>query len=239
MSGAHVELNRSAPPGPEKEFHIRGTPEQIQHAMHLINEKVNVPPRGGPGGGAQGKAYSRVPVYCPPQQLTLHCTSPSGGWGGPQGGAPYGAGQGSWGGGPPGAPPAGPPGGGYNGGQQQQQAWGNYNYNQWGQQQGQQGQQQPGAPGSRPPSLPLACCSFLSPSVTYCRCCSRGNRPAEPGRDVAGLLHPVLQPIPAATAAGRSRCSACLRRRCLRHTRRRCLLAGSFSRRCHRHRSAK
>ena len=56
MSGAHVELNRNAPPGPDKEFLIRGNPDQIQHAMHLINEKVAVPPRGqeGPGGGRGG-----------------------------------------------------------------------------------------------------------------------------------------------------------------------------------------
>lgn len=54
VSGAHVELNRNAPPGPDKEFTIRGSPEQIQHAMHLINEKISVPPRGGPGGGPGG-----------------------------------------------------------------------------------------------------------------------------------------------------------------------------------------
>jgi len=56
MSGAHVELNRNAPPGPDKEFTIRGSAEQIQHAMHLIGEKISIPPRGpgGPGGGPGG-----------------------------------------------------------------------------------------------------------------------------------------------------------------------------------------
>lgn len=54
MSGAHVELNRNSPPGPDKEFTIRGNPDQIQHAMHLINEKISVPPRDGGGGGRGG-----------------------------------------------------------------------------------------------------------------------------------------------------------------------------------------
>lgn len=59
MFGAHVELNRDAPHGPDKEFVIRGNPDQIQHAMHLINEKLAVPPhssdgRGGEHGGGPG-----------------------------------------------------------------------------------------------------------------------------------------------------------------------------------------
>ncbi|KAF6025233.1 FUBP1 [Bugula neritina] len=121
MSGAHVELNRNAPPGPDKEFTIRGSAEQIQHAMHLIGEKISIPPRGpgGPGGGPGGAP----------------------GWGGPPQGGPYGGG----GGGPPGwsgghGGPGGPP------QQQAQQGWGNYNYNQWGQGQGQTANQQ--APGT-------------------------------------------------------------------------------------------
>lgn len=62
-SGAHVELNRNAPPGPDKEFTIRGSPEQIQHAMHLINEKISVPPRGG-GPGGPGGPPGGEPTYC-------------------------------------------------------------------------------------------------------------------------------------------------------------------------------
>ncbi|CAB3400275.1 unnamed protein product [Caenorhabditis bovis] len=58
-SGAHCELSREAPPNPqEKVFIIKGTPQQIQHAQHIIKIKVgDIPPNtpvpmiGGGGGG--------------------------------------------------------------------------------------------------------------------------------------------------------------------------------------------
>ena len=80
MSGAHVELNRNAPQNmPEKEFTIRGTPDQIQHAMHLIGEKANVPPpgqgrgpHGGPGGhGGAAPGGPHGECKPPPQPATL------------------------------------------------------------------------------------------------------------------------------------------------------------------------
>lgn len=43
QSGAHVELDRNAPPNMgEKIFTIRGTPQQIQHAIQLICEKTGM-----------------------------------------------------------------------------------------------------------------------------------------------------------------------------------------------------
>lgn len=41
VSGAHVELDRNSGNNPmERLFRIRGSPEQIQHAIQLINEKT-------------------------------------------------------------------------------------------------------------------------------------------------------------------------------------------------------
>ncbi|UYV72983.1 FUBP3, partial [Cordylochernes scorpioides] len=41
-SGAHIELSRGPQPSPtEKTFIIRGNPQQIDHAQHLIHEKIN------------------------------------------------------------------------------------------------------------------------------------------------------------------------------------------------------
>ncbi|XP_025113716.1 far upstream element-binding protein 1-like isoform X3 [Pomacea canaliculata] len=56
QSGAHVELDRNAPPNMgEKIFTIRGTPQQIQHAIQLICEKTGMQgPPGGPPGGPMG-----------------------------------------------------------------------------------------------------------------------------------------------------------------------------------------
>lgn len=43
QSGAHVELDRNPPPNmAEKIFNIRGTPQQIQHAIQLICEKTGM-----------------------------------------------------------------------------------------------------------------------------------------------------------------------------------------------------
>lgn len=111
ITGAHAELQRQPSANPaEKVFDIRGTPEQIQHAMSLIAEKAGMPPPG-----------SHPPAH--------------GGLGGH--GMPHG-GPGGWG--PPGAGPAGPqPWGGapgYGGGAPPapQPAWGGagYGYGQWG-----------------------------------------------------------------------------------------------------------
>ncbi|XP_070177451.1 far upstream element-binding protein 1-like isoform X4 [Littorina saxatilis] len=67
QSGAHVELDRNPPPNmAEKLFNIRGTPQQIQHAIQLICEKTGMQdgigngdgvlqgPPGGPPGGPMG-----------------------------------------------------------------------------------------------------------------------------------------------------------------------------------------
>ncbi|XP_046385653.1 far upstream element-binding protein 2 isoform X2 [Ischnura elegans] len=52
QTGAHCELDRRPPLNPnEKVFVIRGTPDQIEHAKRLINEKIGMPP--GPGGPTQ------------------------------------------------------------------------------------------------------------------------------------------------------------------------------------------
>ncbi|KAG8509477.1 Far upstream element-binding protein 3 [Galemys pyrenaicus] len=83
QSGAHVELQRSPPPNTDPSlriFTIRGTPQQIEVARHLIDEKVGVrtglaPPRPegwafcwmfeGAGLGAPG-AFGQSPFGQPP-----------------------------------------------------------------------------------------------------------------------------------------------------------------------------
>jgi far upstream element-binding protein len=41
QSGAHCELSRDPPPNPhERVFRIQGSPDQIQTAIRLINEKT-------------------------------------------------------------------------------------------------------------------------------------------------------------------------------------------------------
>ncbi|XP_029632947.1 far upstream element-binding protein 1 isoform X2 [Octopus sinensis] len=54
QSGAHVELQRQPPPNPnEKIFNVRGSPQQIQHAIQMICEKAGLqPPPPGPNGPA-------------------------------------------------------------------------------------------------------------------------------------------------------------------------------------------
>ena len=43
QSGAHVELQRQPPPNPnEKIFNVRGSPQQIQHAIQMICEKAGL-----------------------------------------------------------------------------------------------------------------------------------------------------------------------------------------------------
>ncbi|XP_078310919.1 uncharacterized protein LOC144617702 [Crassostrea virginica] len=71
-SGAHVELQKHPGPNPElKLFSITGTPDQIQHAIQMIREKVGSTFGGaggsgmcGPGGpGPHGGPVPRGPGY--------------------------------------------------------------------------------------------------------------------------------------------------------------------------------
>ncbi|KAJ6652280.1 hypothetical protein lerEdw1_012766 [Lerista edwardsae] len=81
QSGAHVELQRNPPPNTDPNvriFTIRGVPQQIELARHLIDEKV-----GGAGlGGAGG--FGQSPFSQPP--ATPHQNGPQAfmaqGWGG-------------------------------------------------------------------------------------------------------------------------------------------------------------
>ncbi|ETE61074.1 Far upstream element-binding protein 3, partial [Ophiophagus hannah] len=63
QSGAHVELQRNPPPNTDPNiriFTIRGVPQQIELARHLIDEKVGGTNLGGPGG------FSQAPFSQPP-----------------------------------------------------------------------------------------------------------------------------------------------------------------------------
>ncbi|XP_049629979.1 far upstream element-binding protein 3 isoform X2 [Suncus etruscus] len=63
QSGAHVELQRNPPPSTDpglRIFTIRGAPQQIEVARHLIDEKV-----GGAGLGVPG-AFGQSPFSPPP-----------------------------------------------------------------------------------------------------------------------------------------------------------------------------
>ncbi|KHN72138.1 Far upstream element-binding protein 1 [Toxocara canis] len=64
-SGAHIELSREPPPNPfEKIFIIRGSPQQIHHAQHLIRIKVgDIPPDTPLPQFEQGSASGRGDVY--------------------------------------------------------------------------------------------------------------------------------------------------------------------------------
>lgn len=66
QSGAHCEMDRTANnPPTEKLFKAKGTSEQIEHARHLISEKINMDIviasrktiNGGGGGGGGGGGY--------------------------------------------------------------------------------------------------------------------------------------------------------------------------------------
>ncbi|KAK9392307.1 far upstream element-binding protein 3 [Crotalus adamanteus] len=80
QSGAHVELQRNPPPNTDPNiriFTIRGVPQQIELARHLIDEKVGGTSLGGPGG------FSQAPFSQPP--ATTHQNGPQAfmtqGWG--------------------------------------------------------------------------------------------------------------------------------------------------------------
>ncbi|XP_071359904.1 far upstream element-binding protein 2 isoform X2 [Trachinotus anak] len=70
QTGAFVEISRQPPPNGDpnfKLFIIRGSPQQIDHAKQLIEEKIEAPlcPVGGPPGGAPHGAAPGGPQYCP------------------------------------------------------------------------------------------------------------------------------------------------------------------------------
>ncbi|XP_024617986.1 far upstream element-binding protein 3 [Neophocaena asiaeorientalis asiaeorientalis] len=70
-SGAHVELQRNPPPSTDpslRMFTIRGLPQQIELARHLIDEKVGGASLGAPGAFAQGP-FSQPPAA--PHQNTF------------------------------------------------------------------------------------------------------------------------------------------------------------------------
>ncbi|XP_028271717.1 far upstream element-binding protein 2 isoform X2 [Parambassis ranga] len=70
QTGAFVEISREPPPNGDpnfKLFTIRGSPQQIDHAKQLIEEKIEAPlcPVGGGPGGAPHGAVPGGPQYCP------------------------------------------------------------------------------------------------------------------------------------------------------------------------------
>ena len=55
QTGAHCEVDRNAPPDArDKNFVLRGTPEQVERAKQMIMEKIGMPGPGGGGGGYGG-----------------------------------------------------------------------------------------------------------------------------------------------------------------------------------------
>ncbi|XP_029300404.1 far upstream element-binding protein 3 isoform X6 [Cottoperca gobio] len=81
QSRAHVELQRNPPPNTDPNvriFSIRGTPQQLEKARQLIDERI-----GGPGMGGNGNfgmnPYNQGPTT-PPQQSGSQ-TFMTGGWG--------------------------------------------------------------------------------------------------------------------------------------------------------------
>ncbi|XP_054249249.1 far upstream element-binding protein 3 [Indicator indicator] len=80
QSGAHVELQRNPPPNTDpgvRIFTIRGIPQQIELARHLIDEKVGGTSMGGPGGFGQSP-FSQAPAT--PHQNGPQAFMPQG-WG--------------------------------------------------------------------------------------------------------------------------------------------------------------
>jgi len=90
-SGAHVEIDRNAPPdATEKNFLIKGSPEAVERAKSMVLEKI---------GAIEGSGYGAFPG-----QTFI----PNGGRGGGRGGHNYGGGE-YYGGGGGGAPQQGGP----------------------------------------------------------------------------------------------------------------------------------
>ncbi|XP_031720744.1 far upstream element-binding protein 2 [Anarrhichthys ocellatus] len=100
QTGAFVEISRQPPPNGDpnfKMFIIRGSPQQIDHAKQLIEEKIEAPlcpVGGGPGPGGPGGPGGPIGPYNPnpynpgPPGGASHGGSPGGpqycpqGWGG-------------------------------------------------------------------------------------------------------------------------------------------------------------
>jgi len=58
QTGAHCEVDRNAPPDArDKNFVIRGTPEQVERAKQMILEKIGMPGPGGGGGYGGPNSY--------------------------------------------------------------------------------------------------------------------------------------------------------------------------------------
>ncbi|XP_041839736.1 far upstream element-binding protein 2 [Melanotaenia boesemani] len=94
QTGAFVEISRQPPPNGDpnfKLFIIRGSPEQIDHAKQLIEEKIEgplCPVGGGPGGpGGPMDPYNPAPYNAGPPGGAPHGAAPGGpqyhpqGWG--------------------------------------------------------------------------------------------------------------------------------------------------------------
>nr|XP_046262289.1 far upstream element-binding protein 2 [Scatophagus argus] len=96
QTGAFVEISRQPPPNGDpnfKLFTIRGSPQQIDHAKQLIEEKIEAPlcpVGGGPGPGGPGGAmgpYNPNPYNAGPPGGAPHGAAPGGpqycaqGWG--------------------------------------------------------------------------------------------------------------------------------------------------------------
>ncbi|XP_034402468.1 far upstream element-binding protein 3 isoform X1 [Cyclopterus lumpus] len=82
QSRAHVELQRNPPPNTDPNvriFSIRGTPQQLEKARQLIDERI-----GGPGMGGNSSfgmnPYNQGPTT-PPQQSGAQTFMTGGGWG--------------------------------------------------------------------------------------------------------------------------------------------------------------
>uniref|UniRef100_A0A1A8CGL1 KH-type splicing regulatory protein n=1 Tax=Nothobranchius kadleci TaxID=1051664 RepID=A0A1A8CGL1_NOTKA len=93
QTGAFVEISRQLPPNGDQNFKlfiIRGSPQQIDHAKHLIEEKIEEPlcPVGGcPGPGGPMGPYNHNPYSAGPPGGAPHGAPPGGhqycpqGWG--------------------------------------------------------------------------------------------------------------------------------------------------------------
>lgn len=92
QTGAFVEISRQPPPDGDpnfKLFTIRGSPQQIDHAKQLIEEKIEAPlcPVGGAGPGPGGPMgpYNPNPYNVGPPGGAPHGAAPGGPQFGPQG----------------------------------------------------------------------------------------------------------------------------------------------------------
>ncbi len=69
-SGAHCEIDKSAPPDAmEKSFIIRGSVESVERAKSMINEKLGM----GPGGGGGSSYYISAPTSASYGKISQFC----------------------------------------------------------------------------------------------------------------------------------------------------------------------